>query len=270
MGALMETSWTTCDYRVEVLRPVSPVVRELVLAPCGAALPYRSGQYVMLDVRRPGAPERAYSPADAPQPDGRVRLLVTRYPAGPTSGRVHDGLALGDEVSLTGPFGSMTLDAHRDGPVLLLGAGSGIAPMGALAQSLAVDHPDRPVVVGFSGRTAADVLDRERLEELARRHWQVRYLCTLTREPDAPLNARLPGLLGDLVGNLTGWEVYVAGREGFVRDCRAAARALGAAASAVHTEEFFADPAPWTTAGTVGAGMSGAGTFGAGTFGGAA
>lgn len=240
----MLTTWDTYDHRVEALGPVSPVVHELVLAPTGEHLPYRSGQYVMLDVRRPGAPERAYSVADAPRRDGRVRLLVTRYPAGPTSGWVHDGLRVGDEVSLTGPFGTMTLSARREGPVLLLGAGSGLAPVGALAQTLVSEQPDRPVVLCFSGRTSADALDRERLERLSGRHWQLRYLCVLTREPAAPLHGRVPAMLGDLVGGLSGWEVYVAGSEGFVRECRAAALALGAVPAMVRTEEFFADPVP--------------------------
>lgn len=240
----MRTTWDTYDHRAEVLRPVSPVVHELVLAPTGRPVPYRSGQYVMLDVRQPGAPERAYSLADAPQADGRVRLLVTRYPAGPTSGWVHDGMRVGDEVSLTGPFGSMTLGGANEGPVLLLGAGSGLAPLEALAQTLVSEQPHRPVVLCFSGRTAADALDRARLEELARRHWQLRYLCVLTRDRGAPLHGRVPAVLGDLVGRLAGWEVFVAGREGFVRDCRAAALALGAAPAMVRTEEFFADPAP--------------------------
>ncbi len=253
----MSTSWDTYDYRVAATRPATPVVRELELVPCGPALRHRAGQYVMLDVRRPDAPERAYSVADAPRPDGTVRLLVTRCPGGPTSRWVHEGLGVGDVVSLTGPFGTLVLDPERDGPVLLLGAGSGIAPLGALAQTLVEDHPHRPVVVCFSGRTSADLLDRELLAELERRHPQLRYVTTLTREPSAPLHGHLPGLLPALVGDLAGWEVFVAGREGFVRECRAAARLLGAAATAVRTEEFFADPAPWTSSATAVAGGQG-------------
>ncbi|WP_162802766.1 ferredoxin--NADP reductase [Ornithinimicrobium avium] len=240
----MRASWDTYDHRVERLRAVSPVVHELVLTPTRRPMPYRSGQYVMLDVQQPWAPERAYSLADAPRRDGRVRLLVTRYPAGPTSGWVHDGMREGDQASLTGPFGTMTLGARQEGPVLLLAAGSGLAPLEALAQTLVTEQPHRPVVLCFAGRTRADALDGDRLEELAGAHWQLRYLCVLTREPDAPLHGRLPAMLGDLVGRLAGWEVFVAGREGFVRDCRAAALALGAAPAMVRTEEFFADPAP--------------------------
>lgn len=240
----MLTAWDTYDYRVLSLRPASPVVQEVLLAPVGPAVPYRAGQYLMLDVRRTGAPERAYSPADAPRRDGRVRLLVTRYPAGPTSGWVHHGMRAGDEVWLTGPFGTMTLGERDEGPVLLLGAGSGLAPVEALAQVLVAQQAHRPVVLIFSGRTGADALDRARLEALAGRHWQLRYLCVLTREPPGNRHRRVPTLLGELVGRLAGWQVFAAGREGFVRDCRAAALSLGAAPALVRTEEFFADPAP--------------------------
>ena len=40
----------------------------------------------------------------------------------------------------------------------------------------------------------------------------------------------------------------MAASSGFVTDCAVVARALGASATAVHTEEFFADPEPWTEA----------------------
>ncbi|HLS44172.1 MAG TPA: FAD-binding oxidoreductase [Ornithinicoccus sp.] len=236
----------TYRYRVELLRVVSPVVLEVGLVPAGLPVPYRPGQYVLVGSAQGDVPERAYSVANAPRADGRVRLLVTRYAGGVTSGWIHRGLARGDEVLLTGPYGTLVADPTRDGPVLLLAAGCGVAPISAVAESLVTDRPDRRVTLCFSGRTSAHVLQRARFEAMQRRHAQFRYVVTLTRDRTAPWHRRLPDLLGKLVGDLTAWEVLIAGNENFVRACRAEVQALGAPAAAVRTEEFFADPVPWS------------------------
>lgn len=231
-------------YRVEVLRVASPVVLEVGLAPVGEHLPFRPGQYAMVGVREPGVPERAYSIANAPRPDGRVRLLVTRYAGGITSGWIHDRLARGDEVTLDGPHGSLVADPTLQGPALLLAAGCGVAPVSAVAESLLTSQPHREVTLLFSGRTPAHLLQRTRFEDLQRRHEQFSYDFTLTRDRSSRWHRRVPHMLGRLIGDLSGWEVFIAGNEHFVRASRDAVHVLGALASAVHTEEFLADPLP--------------------------
>lgn len=231
-------------YRVEVLRVASPVVLEIGLAPVGEHLPFRPGQYAMVSVREPGVPERAYSIANAPRPDGRVRLLVTRYAGGVTSGWIHDRLARGDEVILNGPHGSLVADPGLHGPVLLLAAGCGVAPVSAVAESLLASQSHREVTLLFSGRTPAHLLQRTRFEELQRRHEQFRYEFTLTRDRSSRWRRRVPHMLGRLIGDLSDWEVFIAGHEDFVRASRDAVRLLGAEPSHVHTEEFLADALP--------------------------
>lgn len=229
-------------YRVEVLRVASPVVLEIGLAPVAEHLPFRPGQYAMVSVREPGVPERAYSIANAPRPDGRVRLLVTRYAGGVTSGWIHDRLARGDEVILDGPHGSLVADPSLQGPVLLLAAGCGVAPVSAVAESLLTSQPHREVTLLFSGRTPAHLLQRTRFEDLQRRHEQFRYDFTLTRDRSSRWHRRVPHMLGRLIGDLSDWEVFIAGNENFVRASRDAVHALGALPASVHTEEFLADP----------------------------
>jgi ferredoxin-NADP reductase len=233
-------------YQVEMIRIASPVVLELGLVPCGPPVPHLPGQYVLLGSAAGELPERAYSIATPPRADGRVRLLVTRYPGGMTSGWIHHTLARGDHVLLTGPYGTLVANPTLEGPVLLLAAGCGVAPISAIAESLVTERPDREVMLCFSGRTPAHVLQQARFEEMQRRHEQFRYVVTLTRDRTSPWHRRVPDILPKLTPDLAGWEVFIAGNEGFVRSCRAAVRALGADAAVVHTEEFFADPMPWT------------------------
>lgn len=232
-------------YRVAGNKPVTPVICELTLAPVTATMPFRAGQYVLLGDRNYRLEPRSYSVANRPRPDGTISLLVTRVEGGTTSNWAHR-LRPDDEVLLDGPYGRFVLAPGCREAILLLAAGSGLAPIRALGEALAVSTPRRQTTLFFSGRRRVDAIDRARFETWQCARPDFRYLLTLTRDPDAPRHGRIPGLLPGTLGDLSGREVYAAGPPGFVADCAAAARALGAKAADVHTEEFFTDPQPWT------------------------
>ena len=55
---------------------------------------------------------------------------------------LYRGLRIGDRVLVSGPYGTFVADPGADGSVLCLAAGSGLAPIRALAGVAATD--DRP------------------------------------------------------------------------------------------------------------------------------
>lgn len=232
-------------YLVRESRLVTPVIRALELTPTATAVAFVPGQYVLVNDADFRLPPRSYSIANAPRPDGSVSLLVTRVPGGETSTWMHDRLRVGEPVVLTGPYGTFVPDPDRSGPVLLLAAGSGLAPLRALAPSLLVTRPRRALTLFVSARTGADSIDHAHFQELARAQPGFRYLRTLTRVPNAPERPHIPDRLADAFASLSGWEVFTAGPPGFVTACAGAAQALGADPAAVHTEEFFVVPQPW-------------------------
>lgn len=234
-------------YRVRSTRVVTPVIRELHLAPDDRVLTYKPGQYVQLSDRQAQLPPRAYSVANAPRADGTISLLVTRVASGPTSSWVHEQLHAESPVMLSGPYGTFVPDPDQSGPVLLLAAGSGLAPARALAEALLDAARSRPVTLFFSARTGADLIDDVQWTDWAHTRNDFHYIRTLTRDATAPLHQRIPDLLSTAVGDLTGWEVFVSGPPGFVTGAAAAAERLGAERAAVHTEEFFTEPQPWTS-----------------------
>lgn len=240
--------WNTAAYRITAARMVTPVIRELTAAPVDAPITYTAGQYVLLGDADWTVPQRSFSIANAPRADGVVTILVTLVAGGATSTWAH-GLAVGDEVLLEGPFGTFVADPDSPAPVLLLGAGSGLAPCRALVEDLLARDRGRPVTLLFSGRTVGDVIDGDLFAAWETSHDAFRYAAVCTRAGDDPERrvpgARLPERLAEFVGDLTGWEVFAAGPSGFVTGCAAAAVALGAAPSDIRTEEFFVDPQPW-------------------------
>lgn len=238
------------EYTVLARTSHTPNIIELELAPelapADERLSYRSGQYVLIGDPDHTVPVRSYSLANAPNPWGRISVLVTEVLGGEMSTWLHRGLRIGDRVLVSGPYGTFVADPGADGPVLCLAAGSGLAPIRALAEDAVRRAGAERFTVLFSARTQADVMNMDRFASWQRQYPGLRFVRTLTGQAGEPSLGRLPGLLPALFGDLCGHEVFVAGAPGFVADCARAARGLGARPGHLHTEEFFHDPWPWS------------------------
>jgi len=228
-------------YRVVDVVRRTPTIVELWLRPLGGALEYLPGEYVLIEDRCGGVPQRSYSLANAPRDDGLISLLVTCVPGGRTSPWVHAHARAGAEVILSGPYGTFVDDPLATASCLLLAAGSGLAPDVESAEAALASGRRRALTVVLSARTEADVLDRDRFAYWEARHPRFRFILTLTGGAGPPPRGRVPALLPTLFGDLSDHDVFVAGPAGFVVACAAAAEALGACRARVHTEAFFVE-----------------------------
>lgn len=239
------------EFAVVARRRCTPVITELTARPVGHTIAFEPGQYMLVQDAACSVPVRSYSVANAPRDDGVLTFLVTAVEGGPTSSFLARLAHVGEQLLVSGPYGSFVRDAAHDGPTLYLAGGSGLAPARSLIQAGAgrgdLDDPERAQTLVFSGRTDADVIDESGFRALAGAKAGFDYVRTLTRvdEGDArPPLGRVPAILPGLVDDLSAHSVYISGAPGFVASCTAAARALGARPARIHTEEFYAEPAP--------------------------
>jgi len=234
------------DLRFTVIgkRRLTPVIVDLTLQPVGNRIDYQAGQYVLLGDTCYNEPPRSYSIANAPRPDATIDLLVTLVPGGEVSSWVHQQLHPGDDVLVSGAYGTF-LDEHEDDrPRLYVAGGSGLAPVRALIEAALRMPQPPPMTLLFSARTTDDLIDDELFRRWQRNHPTFHYLRTLTRAAGPPPTGHIPDLLPRMVPRLDNHRVYIAGSSGFVADCEQAIRRHGAAAGRVFTDEFFADPRP--------------------------
>src|SRR5574340_54724 len=144
----MVIEWGTADARPKLFppregalfvvtdkRPIAARIIELHLRPVGKPIRYWPGQYVTVGDPRAGVPQRAYSIANSPRPDGELALHVARADGGVTSAWVHERLQVGESVKIDGPYGTFIGDPAVDTPVLCLAAGTGLAPILSLAEA---------------------------------------------------------------------------------------------------------------------------------------
>ena len=133
-------------------------------------LPYLAGQHVSVQVPRWPRVWREYSIANAPAPDGLLRLHVRAVPGGRVSTALVQQTRAGDTVVLGRARGEMTADAITSGRVVCIAGGTGLAPVKAIAEALT--SPARPaphpvVRLFFGARTRADLYDLPELRRLA-------------------------------------------------------------------------------------------------------
>ena len=125
------------------------------------------GQYVDVwipDTENSGTARRSFSMANAPG-DGRIELIIKRYPGGRFSGLLDGAIAVGDELGFTGPYGAFHL-RENDRPILMVAGGSGMAPILSLLRTLSAHGSDRPVRFFYGARTDQDLFNVDLIDEL--------------------------------------------------------------------------------------------------------
>lgn len=106
----------------------------------------------------------------APRADGLLSFHVKAVPAGWVSNALVRHARPGDVLRLGPPTGSMVVDHTTDNGMLCLGGGTGIAPIKALIEDVAVHGERRPVEVFFGARSDGDLYDKDTLLGLQRSH----------------------------------------------------------------------------------------------------
>jgi CDP-4-dehydro-6-deoxyglucose reductase len=226
-------------------RPIAARVVELRLRPVGPPIRYWPGQYVTLGDPRANIPARAYSISNAPRPDGELVLQVARADGGITSQWVHETLQIGENIKISGAYGTFIGDPSVDTPVLCLAAGTGLAPILALAEAALRRGFKKKVTMLFSARTLEDVYCQGLMAWWRTKHRNFDYKITLTREVnEAHLSGRVDATLPTMFTDLSKHTIFAAGSPEFVDTCMATVLQLGAHKDMIHTEGFFAQQQP--------------------------
>ena len=167
------------------VRPETPRVKTLVLDVPGWE-GHRGGQHV--DVRLTAEDgyqaQRSYSIASSTNP-ARVELTVEAIDDGEVSPYLTSVARPGDQFEIRGPVGGYFVwDPDPGGPVLLVGGGSGVVPLMAMARQRVADGDSVPARLLYSARSLDDVIYRDELERLSGDGFAVVYTLTREQPPD--------------------------------------------------------------------------------------
>jgi len=196
-----------------------------------------------------GAVQQAFSVSSSPYPPTRtVAITVREVPGGRVSPHLAHKVRVGDQLHLHGPYGFLTWTEEDGGPLVLIGAGSGVAPLMSIVRYAVARKASVPMVLLCSSRDRSRVLFRAALEELDQRTPWLSVVHTFTRNPGDELaryHRRVDATMIDEVihslalspGDRTANVSYlVAGSAGMVGAVRTAMRTLGVADGSVASE----------------------------------
>jgi NAD(P)H-flavin reductase/hemoglobin-like flavoprotein len=205
--------------------------------------PYRAGQSVAVEIPHRPRLWRYFSPANAPEPSGRVQFHIQPIPGGLVSTAAVRRLSEGDTIKLGAPVGEQ-LTLPEDGPVpdlLMVAGGTGLAPLRAV-----LDQLDRgwettgsaPRVHLFHGsRMPWNLYDHEHLTGLARKPW-FDYTPVVSDDPTYPGAQGLAGTVAAQADDWSGRTAMVCGSPGMVRYSVQELKASGIPAASIRHEQF--------------------------------
>jgi NAD(P)H-flavin reductase/hemoglobin-like flavoprotein len=130
-------------------------------------LPYLPGQHISVQVPHYPRAWREFSPANAPRPDGLLRLHVRAVPGGAVSSALVHRTRPGDTLILGPARGQMTARAASSASIVCIAGGTGLAPVKAIVEDL-VSGGQRPDIRLYCGaRAEAGLYDLQDLAHLA-------------------------------------------------------------------------------------------------------
>ncbi|MFB4280104.1 MULTISPECIES: globin domain-containing protein [unclassified Nonomuraea] len=233
--------WRVVERREETADAISLVLRPIGDEPVP---PARPGQYVSVRVTMPdGVRQLRQYTLSGHGGDGCRSITVKRVrgdgqPDGEVSSLLHATVKVGDELTLSAPFGDVSLE-DGDAPLVLVSAGIGCTPIAAMLRHLADTGSTRRVLVLHGDRSRdghALRADMERLTDALTDGERVFWYEEGEHETARPGRMDLDG-----VEIPEGAVVYMCGPVEFMRAVRGGLVEAGVAPRDIHYEVFGPD-----------------------------
>jgi ferredoxin-NADP reductase/DMSO/TMAO reductase YedYZ heme-binding membrane subunit len=258
-AAVPERSKTwTGQLRVAQVFEETPEVRTFRLVSSeGPRLPFEflPGQFLSLMLEIDGQKvRRSYTIASSPTRSGYCELTVKREGRGLASRYLHDSVRVGGSLQVRAPAGRFTFTGAEADSIVLIAGGVGITPLMAKIRYLTDLSWPGDIYLIFSVKTERDIIFRDELDALQRRHANLHVTVTLTRDDGAAWSGErgriTPALLARAVPGIASRPVHICGPTEMTDPTRKMLRDQGVPAEAVQVESF-ASPSRATAASMV-------------------
>jgi len=238
-------TWTGQLRVAQVFDETSEVRTFRLASAAGPRLPFDflPGQFLSLTLVIDGQKvRRSYTIASAPTRSGFCELTVKREARGLASRHLHDTVKVGDMLDVRAPAGRFTFTGAEAGSVVLVAGGVGITPLMAQIRYLTDLSWRGDIYLVFSVKTERDIIFRDELDALRRRHPNLHVTVTLTRADGSAWSGErgriTPALLARAVPEIAGRPVFVCGPTEMTDPTRQMLRELGVPDKAIRVESF--------------------------------
>ena len=216
-----------------------------LLNPLGGALPfsYLPGQFLTLTVAPDGKPiKRSYTIASSPTQHDYAEICIKHDEGGEVSGFLHNQIKEGDLVELSAPSGLFTFTGRECKCILLIGGGVGITPLMSVLRYLTDRSWSGDIFLLYCVKTPRDIIFREELDYLQRRHPNLRVVVTVSRPEGTDwkgLTGRISKeLIVESVPDVASRYVHICGPVPMMEVTKKMLAELGVPSNRIKTEAF--------------------------------
>jgi CDP-4-dehydro-6-deoxyglucose reductase len=158
---------------------------------------------------------RAFSIANAPHDDAYIELHIRHVPDGHFGDFVFDGLKEKDLMRIEGPLGSYFLREDSNRPIILMGGGTGFAPLKGMLEHMFYTDSERPIHLFCGVRSKRDLYMDEMLQQWLKQHTNLKYTAVLSEPMEEDDWRGETGFVHESVvkhyPDLSGFDVYLSG-----------------------------------------------------------
>lgn len=210
---------------VEEMEDMTSVIKRLRLKlPDGEELNFKPGQYIQLKAPiYEGNDEevyRAYSIASSPSDKNHVELFIGYIPGGKCTTYVHKHLKVGDTVQLNGPYGHFYFQEDNDREIILVAAGTGIAPILSILKHMKENNINRKATFYFGAKTPDDLFLLDYFKELEETLYDFKFVPTLSRTTEehnwTGEKGRVNNAIDKYLTDPDNKEAYLCGNQGMI------------------------------------------------------
>lgn len=197
--------------RVESL---TPTIRGIWLK-LDETLHFQAGQYVNVTIPDLGI-SRPFSLANAPSTGNEVELNVRIVPGGAGTSWLHNNLAVGQRLTISGPYGRFFVRKSAQMPTLYMAGGSGLSSPRSMILDLLESGSTLPITLVYGQRVRAELYYHDEFTALAERYPNFTYVPALSNEPEGSDWSGFRGFVHDAAkahfnNDFRGYKAYLCG-----------------------------------------------------------
>lgn len=175
--------WT--DFRIIKVEKITPTCfKYLFELKENECLGLDIGQHVIIKQTKEGRPiSRQYTPVSDVRQKGIFEIIIKIYPKGKITQLIKDW-KVGDMVPMRGPFGNFSYRANSYKRIVMLAAGTGIAPLYQVMRGITENEEDETfITLLYASKCFSEMLLRDELLSLCQ-FWNVQVWHYLSQEDD--------------------------------------------------------------------------------------
>jgi ring-1,2-phenylacetyl-CoA epoxidase subunit PaaE len=152
----------------EVIKETADAITIAFEQPAEGTINYKAGQFfTLIPVIDGKKVRRAYSVCTSPYTDANPAVTVKRVEEGLVSNFLNDHLKAGDELEVMDPMGNFAVvPGSQARHLVLLGGGSGITPLIAIAKTILSQEPTSQLTLIYANRNAESIIFKDELHAL--------------------------------------------------------------------------------------------------------